>query len=253
MLAMVYTSVTILDKFLALNFFFFSPCLCHYFDIPQRRLSDTAVYTVCDYSCGMTVVSTSLTSFLYRPTVILPVNLIPTDVEHRYLLAFFPYNRPSTCDYNFFLKLTTPIHFSWNQTFHTGPFPDFKFQSDVRRLRTTQGLENGFADSRGRSRVLAGDKRRSRAGGLGHDDLGSPWLVGLDIPATGDLVEFRLQHEGHGLRHLDLVLLGVGEAGDLRAGQEGHAGRSGGVEQSGGTVADGGDELLGRGEGLDQC
>lgn len=74
----------------------------------------------------------------------------------------------------------------------------------------TNGLGNRKTDALGGSRVLASDDLAI------NNNLLAPWLICLcEIGALG--LEDILQEEGHGSSQLSLVLLYVGEAGDIAA------------------------------------
>lgn len=115
-----------------------------------------------------------------------------------------------------------------------------------------QSLQNSLTDSSRASRVLTGDQRTPQTGGLGDDDLLTPGLISLDVATARNLLQLGLQHEGHCVRELDLVLLGVGETGHGGTGDERNARGRGGVEEDAGTMADSCDGLFGGGEGLNE-
>lgn len=93
------------------------------------------------------------------------------------------------------------------------------------------------------SRVLTGNDVTS------DDNLLGPRLIGLDVLATAGLIQLRLEHKGHKLAELDLVLLGVAEPGHLAALQQVGPVAERHVDEGGGAVADGRDDfaLLGKG------
>lgn len=103
-------------------------------------------------------------------------------------------------------------------------------------------LDDLLADLVRAGRVLARDDIAR------DDDLLAPRLGGLDVLAAAGLDELVLEHEGHELAELDLVLLDVAEARHLPALEQRRPVGEGDVDEGGGAVAHGGDDLAARGK-----
>lgn len=116
--------------------------------------------------------------------------------------------------------------------------------ASCRESTLTKSLRKGDSHTVCRSRVLAGDDQSI------DDDLLAPGLGSLDVVASHAL-DLVLEQDGHVLGHVDGVLLGVAEAGDFTALEEGLAAVDGDVDEDDGAVAHGGDGLAGLVELLD--
>ena len=114
----------------------------------------------------------------------------------------------------------------------------------------TQSAEDCLANSRCTGRVLAGDQSSSSSS-FGFNHLLTPRLVSLDVPTTGNPVEFILEHKRHEGGQLDLVFLCVGETSHLSTREQRFSGALS-VDEDNGSVADSRDGLLGIGEGVNQ-